>query len=65
MGNYAIPMTNMRGGVENAFFVLKVEKKSTSTPPLTQKSRKCEKSKKSKKSVTDTHTHKQTENVQL
>ena len=54
MGNYAIPMTNMRG-VENAFFVLKVEKKSTSTPPLTQKSRKCEKSKKSKKALhTDT-----------
>ena len=32
MGNYAMIMTNMRG-VENAFFVLKVEKKSTSPPP--------------------------------
>ena len=33
MGNYAIRMTNMGGEVENAFFVLKVEKSQPEPPP--------------------------------
>ena len=51
-------MRNMRGGVKNAFYVLKVETKSTLTPPPLRKNQENAKNAKNrKKSVTNIQTH--------